>query len=674
MSSDEEKENREHNTDKQNSFNKTKKIFENEKLSDTDSNASLTDTEDEETKHSETIENQNNFDKNDNKKDIGTAPKDKTIYNQQEQISSAETKHTDNKKPYALEVHTNDTTTPQKLIVSSHNVVGPISKSRYIRPMKSVSSSSLLYPSLEQKRKTDKTFLNVPSALRYPVYGISLDSNKKDSELSVIRLFLSLLVLIGEIILSVWGYYSPSNRFMNSFLLAIIRLMMIWVSVVFLVWSGYVFLRIFTTSKRLLNFGKFLEFTLLSLEVGLVSFVSMLVFQFIVSIYFLPEMKTVHFRFENLSYLHYWEKITKNFIFLYLEKILTCFSNIINIHLVFNIIVVSIDGNLYFSRYKKKIQAAKPVIKFLKGLNTLNPSLPANNPLSPSEFEEYSSVIYDKLTQGVILNVNHFRYKFGSKDGELFFELFDPDFQKNIIKEAFIIRHRSLVFYSISIHKSISANTLAVENLSFATNLISLIPITYALAEVFSPVTANISSGLLASGMSIAALLIVPLSPVLNDMFYSLFFAFIVRPFDINDIILFENKYSRCLELGIFKSTFLIEGKLKIVQTTSIADQMVGTLENTKYVTFVLNKKFKLNSFGSYYKLKEIIYEYLKFNPDKFRLRHCISYLINEGNFEINIEYSCICRYQELEVANRRSKQFQSKFHETVAEMGMLYA
>ncbi|EQB62359.1 small-conductance mechanosensitive channel protein [Vairimorpha apis BRL 01] len=309
---------------------------------------------------------------------------------------------------------------------------------------------------------------------------------------------------------------------------------------------------------------------------------------------------------EDFEYKKYF---VENFASIILS--LSCFNLIM---IIKSLLMTIFQLKMYFNVYKKRIDKNEKDTKFLDFLNETTGLKMFSNIKTWADFV-FKNINPDQDTFTYEKSI----FVFGEERTKLIFDLFDMNNDKSVTSFEFIS-----VYFGVIRDRYFLSKAFILGYASYFKNIISVI------------------SGILLSLSFI-------FSSVVGEMFRSLIFIFLVRPFETGDYIKINDELMVVQELGILYSSFLINGLVTYIENTKIMDKKIinyriSDVEEKTYKYRFNNILFRKVRNQLHDKLQNILKQNTKIYTGKFKLTNYK--IINEFidveiviAFKINYQY-----------------------------------
>lgn len=327
-----------------------------------------------------------------------------------------------------------------------------------------------------------------------------------------------------------------------------------------------------------------------------------------------------------------------------------------------------INYRIHFKYYKERIRNNTKIVKYLHSLNEVTGLEPEK------DVEEFNSKIFDSMKSdpsSESLVISDFQKHFGRPDGKKIFALFDIDENDSVSKEEFFKRYQSLLKEKELLDNALNANDTSIKKLDIICSII-LFPLTF----VFILFCLDAYSKFEGAFKLISAILLsvsFAFSSVVSSVFQSIIFVFFVRPFDIGDVIEYENKMFTVADLGILYSTLIYDSTYETIPNDKIRDKGIKNLRKSSHVTVNYQYQTSETDFERIGALKEKIDNFLQENTvryhEKCRIYNFCQLTNSEVKFSIQIIISC--RYQELQTLEDRKDKFALFILNSTKEMNL---
>jgi small-conductance mechanosensitive channel len=309
-------------------------------------------------------------------------------------------------------------------------------------------------------------------------------------------------------------------------------------------------------------------------------------------------------------------------------------------------------------------------VKCLQDLNK-KISFPAK-----SNLKELAESIYNSLLREGkdYLMLADFIYYFGEENGSNMFELFDIDQNENVSKDEFIKYYTGLFREKKKLRSSLAEKDASLNKLNIVT-IVMASPVAFFVLFTMLGRRSDFQSALgYVLGFSI------PLSftfgPVLSEMFYSIFFIFGARPFDIGDRITFEENHYEVKEMGLLYTTLVSDSRYHNFPNEILRKRPVINLRRSSHITEKFVQRYDYESCKEKMEdLKSAIGNFLMKNRKIYKLDFTISdyEVINGDTLTFVIRIRLACPYQDIQSATERRDMFAIFLHEQILKLGILY-
>eukprot|EP00866_Antonospora_locustae_P002359 jgi/Antlo1/2359/1245 len=163
---------------------------------------------------------------------------------------------------------------------------------------------------------------------------------------------------------------------------------------------------------------------------------------------------------------------------------------------------------------------------------------------------------------------------------------------------------------------------------------------------------------------------------MLSEMFESLIFSLFIRPFDVGDLIILDNKVYKVINFGLLYSRLELNGKNITVPNFLIRKTFVTNLMLSKYIEETYLLKLDYNScIDKLETLKERISKFLVINKkiysEDFDIFDLEFYGYDLVHLKIVIRLSTFCA--SLRITRKRKDMFTLFLRDVTKELGFIY-
>lgn len=258
-----------------------------------------------------------------------------------------------------------------------------------------------------------------------------------------------------------------------------------------------------------------------------------------------------------------------------------------------------LDGTNYImnkSNYYQKVVQNNEEISKLFLLN----SVTGKDTLYKSE--KWIKSVFKKLSpEGHPITIEILQYFFSKEDSQEIMILFDLHKNNKIPEDQFISVWLEIVKNKDEIKGLIDHKDILTEKLGRITMCIFL-PF-----SIFAFMTILESGSHFTEIITIFLGCVLPLSfifgSVLGDLFKSIIFVFLVRPFEIGDLIEFNDKKYKVEEIGLMYSTFSHNSLSVTIQNNKIMDSHVINYRLSKHIQKSYRFKYNVDVYKENYKM-----------------------------------------------------------------------
>lgn len=286
-------------------------------------------------------------------------------------------------------------------------------------------------------------------------------------------------------------------------------------------------------------------------------------------------------------------------------------------------------------------------------------------------FSDKTNTSQEIKNEGVTLNIKDFNRHFGNHDGKSIFALFDIDENGKVTKDEFCKRYTSLLKEKELLDTALNSNDSSINKLDIILSIV-LYPLTF----VFILFCLDAYSKFESAFKFLSAMLLsvsFAFSSVVSSTFQSIIFVFFVRPFDIGDVIEYDNKIFLVSDLGLLYSTFIFDSTYETIPNEVLRGKCIKNLRKSTHVTTNLKYSTSQNDFEKIEDLKDAVNDFLQDNStryhEKFRFYNISQTPQGEIKFEVQIIISC--PYQEIQTFEDRKDKFAMFMLKTAKEKGI---
>ncbi|EPR79538.1 MscS-Like mechanosensitive ion channel [Spraguea lophii 42_110] len=351
-------------------------------------------------------------------------------------------------------------------------------------------------------------------------------------------------------------------------------------------------------------------------------------------------------------------------------SILLAVASVLFVILLTKLTLQYVNFRIHRDYYNSRIEENEKNVRCLINLNGI-----MNEQLIP-DLGAWAGIIFQNLKNGEELSISDFMRIFGSEEGEEMFYLFDEDRSGFVSKEEFVKRYLSLFKEKQILRLALIENAQGMFKLKL---IIYILAIPIATFLVFTCIGRK---SVFTAGLNMVTTgIIFPLSFIfgnmLSDIFQSLIFIFIIRPFDIGDKIeVSKNEYT-VYEMGLLYSTLICDSKFHNISNEILRKEPITNLRRSKYITEEFKNKFSYDSvIGKLQKLEDEIDKFLashrKIYNKKSEIRDIN--ITDQGTaLELIISIKLLCPYQEVQEAKIRKNVITLELHKIIKSLEIEY-
>lgn len=349
------------------------------------------------------------------------------------------------------------------------------------------------------------------------------------------------------------------------------------------------------------------------------------------------------------------------------STIVLSISTVCILYLAKSITMCIVELKMFFSHYRERIEINEENIQIIEMLNRstglkMFPNLQTwghyvFKTISPNDdiltFEKCESVFGTSYTNGI-------------------FGLFDANNDLTITAGEFVTGYYGVIREKYFLNQAL----LQKNNLFYKLNIIvSIMCLPFAVFVGisflgFAKYFANLFS--IISGIILSLSFV--FSSVVGDIFRSLIFIFIVRPFEAGDYVKINDKIFIVEELGLLYSSFLIDSLLTYVQNSQLMSKHIVNYRVSEIEEKIYKFKFNIKSFKEKAemlnrKIKKILKSDTQVYTGKYLINNYI--ILNDDIMTVEIVIYFKIRYQYIKGLLKNEDDFLLTLHDIFRDLDL---
>lgn len=330
--------------------------------------------------------------------------------------------------------------------------------------------------------------------------------------------------------------------------------------------------------------------------------------------------------------------------------------------------ILFIVHRTYYMHFKSRIAQNESRMNALKTINTAS-----EKEVDPN-LKKWAVDLFNIISQGKPAIVFEDFCAWFGPDAENAFALFDVDNDDHITEEEFVQAYTEVFKEKQHIENALNMRDESLLRIKVIMYIFFVVSLGFAIAWVW-----DIQTGLGTSVTGIVAFLL-PMNfifgSVLSEMFESLIFSLFIRPFDVGDLIILDNKVYKVINFGLLYSRLEFNGKHITVPNFLVRKTFVTNLMLSKYIEETYLLKLDYNSCKDKLDtLKERISKFLVLNKkvysEDFDVFDLEFYGYDVVHLKVVIRLSTFCA--SLRIARKRKDMFTLFLRDVTKELGFIY-
>lgn len=328
------------------------------------------------------------------------------------------------------------------------------------------------------------------------------------------------------------------------------------------------------------------------------------------------------------------EKMSKSkYIVEHFSTIILSISVFFSIQMIKSIFMAVVEIKMYFSHYMNRIEQNEENTKVIEMLNNFTGTRMFNN------LQTWGNFVFKTISpRSDTFNKKDCDKIFGTEKTKRIFKLFDTNNDNSITAMEFVSVYYGIIREKYFLNKALLQKNSLFDKLSMILSIIC-IPL-----GVFISISILGYAKYFSNLMSVISGVILSLSfifsSVVGELFRSLIFIFLVRPYEAGDYLRIDGKIYIVNELGLLYSSFLVDSLITYVQnitlmSKNIINYRLSDVEEKRY-----KYKFKVNMFREKQSsLNKHIRDVLNMNTRIYMGKYDITNykMLSEGFLEVEI-------------------------------------
>lgn len=347
-----------------------------------------------------------------------------------------------------------------------------------------------------------------------------------------------------------------------------------------------------------------------------------------------------------------------------INSIITSLLSISLILLLKEFFISSINYRNQNHYYKHRIELNNKYISLINKLNSI-----LNEEIYPN-LKKWSKKIFNKISnENNIIKIENLEEYFSPFISRNIFRLFDTNHDNSIEETEFISRYLSIFTEKKNLSFALTQNSSGLYKLNILCTICT-IPIMSLLIFMCFGAMENYSSslGVFAGGLLSLSF---AFSNSISELVDCIILIYFVRPFDIGDMIGFNNKKYIVKKIGLLYSDLIEDSTLNIVSNKFLKQQKIENYRTANFITEVFIKYYTYESIiEKFDKISFEISKFLEINFNSFTpIFHIYRFDIVKDVLKLNIEINIRCKFQELRNTAKRRDSFELWFTELANQL-----
>ncbi|KAF7699597.1 Mechanosensitive ion channel protein Msy2 [Cucumispora dikerogammari] len=373
-----------------------------------------------------------------------------------------------------------------------------------------------------------------------------------------------------------------------------------------------------------------------------------------------------------ISIIVFFDTPTKNFTFTASNKhIIGLINSVFLSFLLISLILLTkaclISGINYRNQhryYKHRISLNNKYMALITKLNSIM------NEDIYSNLKKWSKKIFLKISSNkVIITIKDLNNFFNQADSTYIFRLFDTNRDNSIEEPEFINRYLSIFREKRNLSIALTQNSSGLYKLNILCTLCTIPIMLFSTFMSFGAMNNYASSiGLMTGGILSFSF---AFSSSISELIDCIVLVYFIRPFDIGDMIGFNNKKYIVKKIGLLYSDLIEDTTLNIISNKFLKNQIIENYRTSDAITETFIKYYSYKSIVN--KMDRISEEIIKFLETNFTLYtplfHIYKFDVVRGVLKLNIEINIRCKFQELRGVYKKRDKFEIWFTELASAL-----
>ncbi|AFM97987.1 hypothetical protein EHEL_030900 [Encephalitozoon hellem ATCC 50504] len=354
-----------------------------------------------------------------------------------------------------------------------------------------------------------------------------------------------------------------------------------------------------------------------------------------------------------------------------ISRILLAGSIFLGIILTKTIFMDKVNYKMLFENYEDRIYMNYEDMKMLEQLNRIT----GKRMDLEQDVELWANSVFKTISpEKDAVDIQTLEYFFGTDYAQKIFERFDIYGDGRLTGSSFALVYRDILNEEKRITMGMAQKVTIVEKLDIVLSFI-LIPFGVAAATPIVENEINLVNLLPIQFGTLFSLHVI-FASTLGDMFKSLVFIFLVKPFDVGDKILIDGKLHKVYDMGLLYTSFVVEKKVTVIPNTKIMDKTIVNLRKARTsqkqfeFTFTNAPEFKEKA----ERLNAAIEKEVKSDPNVYTGKFSVYGYNLKRNSSIGIKIDAVfwIQNQDIKALRTREDAFVIALHDIFKDLGLV--
>lgn len=260
-----------------------------------------------------------------------------------------------------------------------------------------------------------------------------------------------------------------------------------------------------------------------------------------------------------------------------LSRILLAGSILLGIILTKTILMDRVNYRMLFENYEDRILKNYEDMKVLEQLNRIT-----GKRMDPEQdIELWANSVFKAISpEKHVVDMQTLEYFFGTDYAQKIFERFDIYGDGRLTRNSFVLVYQDILNEEKRITMGMAQKITIVEKLDIVLSFI-LIPFGISAATPIVEDEINLVNFIPIQFGTLFSLHVI-FAPIVGEMFRSLVFIFLVKPFDVGDKVLIDGILHKVYDMGLLYTSFVVEKKVTVIPNTKIMNKTIVNLRKAR--------------------------------------------------------------------------------------------